>query len=168
MGALVITIRPAEWGDAAGIAAVHDAAWLEAYRGIIPGAHLQRMVEKRGPRWWQRSINARHAILVLQVGGTIAGYVTYGAHRRVGFPPRGEIFELYVEPTHQGLGFGTRLFKSAREHLARNGFNRLVVWALAENDRARGFYERLGGRAGARQRDRYGDRTVERVAFVWE
>ena len=39
-----ISIRLARPADAADVAAVHDAAWREAYWGIIPGRELEQMV----------------------------------------------------------------------------------------------------------------------------
>jgi hypothetical protein len=40
MNETVITIRRARGVDAGDIAAVHDAAWRDAYRGLIPGREL--------------------------------------------------------------------------------------------------------------------------------
>ena len=37
----VISIRTARLGDEDEIASVHDAAWREAYRGVIPGRELE-------------------------------------------------------------------------------------------------------------------------------
>ena len=45
----VISIRPARLGDEGDIAEVHDEAWREAYRGVIPGRELERMIARRGP-----------------------------------------------------------------------------------------------------------------------
>jgi len=42
----LITIRRAIPGDAEQIAAVHDEAWREAYRGIIPGGELERLIAR--------------------------------------------------------------------------------------------------------------------------
>ena len=58
----VISIRPAR-GSAtkAEIARVHDEAWREAYRGVIPGRELERMIVRRGPAWWRRADRRRHA-----------------------------------------------------------------------------------------------------------
>ena len=49
----VISIRAARLGDEGEIATVHDAAWREAYRGVIPGRELERMIARRGPEWWR-------------------------------------------------------------------------------------------------------------------
>lgn len=36
-------------------------------------------------------------------------------------PYSGEIFEIYLLPEYQGLGFGRRLFNAARQELAAHG-----------------------------------------------
>jgi len=70
----VITIRNAREGDAEGIADVHDAAWRDAYRGLIPGRELERMIARRGPRWWHSAIIRGSRLLVLDFDETIGGY----------------------------------------------------------------------------------------------
>jgi hypothetical protein len=40
----LISIRTARGGDETRIAAVHDAAWREAYSGMIPGRELEQMI----------------------------------------------------------------------------------------------------------------------------
>lgn len=140
-----ITIRPAETRDATAVAQVHDRAWRGAYRGIIPGVALERMVERRGPRWWARLIRHQRTVLVLEVHGTIAGYATLGANRSKTLRVHGEIYELYIDPAYQGLGFGSRLFNAARERLKAARLGHFVVWALEDNASAIGFYQAIGG-----------------------
>jgi ribosomal protein S18 acetylase RimI-like enzyme len=167
MSTRTIRIRVAEPADAAGVAAVHDAAWMEAYRGIIPGKHLERMVQRRGTSWWANAIARGSRIAVLDFDDTIAGYASYGRNRATSLPYRGEIFELYLRPEYQGLGFGSRLFGSARRELANHGLTSVVVWSLADNERAISFYERLSGLLVGRAHEQFGDVSRERLAFGW-
>lgn len=167
MSTLTLTIRPARPADAAAITAVHDAAWREAYRGVIPGPHLERMVQRRGPHWWRRAIVRGGPVLVLDTGEKIAGYASIGRNRAASVRAEGEIFELYLDPTHQGLGFGSKLFGAAKSDLAGRGLSGLVVWALVDNDRACAFYERRGGRIAARALEHFGTDLRERVAYIW-
>jgi len=51
----VISIRTARHGDEIQIARVHDAAWRDAYQGVIPGRELERMIARRGPAWWRET-----------------------------------------------------------------------------------------------------------------
>src|SRR5436309_15267903 len=87
----VISIRNARPADAEAIAEVHDAAWRDAYRGIIPGRELERMIARRGPRWWQAAISRGSRLVVLDFGGRIAGYASYGRNRVPAMPYSGEI-----------------------------------------------------------------------------
>jgi ribosomal protein S18 acetylase RimI-like enzyme len=162
-----ITIRLARPTDAADIAEVHDLAWREAYRGIIPGRDLERMVERRGPGWWSKAIDRGSRIAVLGFDGQLRGYVSYGHNRLAVSPYRGEVFELYLRPECQGLGFGRRLFDAARRDLAASRLEGLIVWALADNDRACGFYRHLGGIKVREMDERFGAEVRKRFAFGW-
>jgi ribosomal protein S18 acetylase RimI-like enzyme len=161
----VISIRPARLGDEGDIASVHDAAWREAYRGVIPGRELERMIARRGPAWWRLAIARRTPLLVLEFGDSVVGYVSYGRNRVPTLGYGAEIFELYLAPECQGCGFGRRMFEAARKDLVGHGYATLVVWALADNERAIGFYRRLGGRVVRRAHETFGGQERERIAF---
>lgn len=161
----LISVRRARPDDAGEIAAAHDAAWRETYRGLIPGRELERMVTRRGPDWWRMAIRRGTRLLVLDFDESVAGYVTYGRNRWATLPYEGEIFELYLAPEFAGIGFGRRLFTAARRELAASGLASMVVWALAENERAIGFYRHMGGRAAGAAQERFGCEMRERVAF---
>jgi ribosomal protein S18 acetylase RimI-like enzyme len=161
----VITIRRARKSDAEEIASVHDAAWRDAYRGIIPGRELERMIARRGPRWWEAAITRGSRLVVLDFDESVGGYASYGRNRVPSLPYKGELFELYLAPEFQGLGFGRRLFQAARADLVEHGYPSLLVWALGENERALTFYERLGGKIVSRAQERFGGVPRDRIAF---
>jgi ribosomal protein S18 acetylase RimI-like enzyme len=165
MSQALITIRRAIPGDAAQIAAVHDEAWREAYRGIIPGCELERLIARRGPDWWRRAVTQGSRLLVLSLHGTVGGYVSYGRNRTYSLDYDGEIFELYLAPEYQGLGFGARLFRAGRLDLAANGLETMVVWTLADNSRAIDFYRRRGGVEVRRANEHFGGEKLGRLAF---
>jgi ribosomal protein S18 acetylase RimI-like enzyme len=73
------------------------------------------------------------SILVLDVGGTVAGYATLGLNRARSLPQEGEIYELYLKPEFQGVGLGKRLFTEARQLLDSLGCKGVVVWCLEDN-----------------------------------
>ena len=160
--------RTARAGDAPGVARAHDSAWREAYRGIIPGGELERMIARRGPRWWERAIAGGSPLLVFDFGGEIGGYCSFGRNRVPALPYEGEVFELYLAPEYQGIGFGRRLFAAARRELAAHGLRSTVVWALADNPRATGFYESLGGLRLRRAGETFGPERLERIAYGFD
>lgn len=167
MNDLVISIRRAKSSDAAALSGVFEAAWREAYLGIIPGVTLERMLVRRGPAWWRAAIGRSRALAVLDVGETIAGYASYGRCRDRSLPAEGEIDELYLAPEYQGLGFGRRLFNAVRNDLADREARRVAVWSLADNARARAFYEGLGGRMVAESREACGGAPLAKVAYLF-
>ncbi len=165
MGDELIRIRPAYQHDAEALACVHAAAWRSTYQGVIPHLDLTRMIARRGPQAWARTIRAGD-VLVLSFNGATQGYASFGASRATG-PGEGEIFELYMAPEFQGVGLGKRLFLAARSELRRRGLKRLTVWALEDNAMACDFYARLGGSPSARASERFGGATLNKVAFIW-
>jgi GNAT superfamily N-acetyltransferase len=163
----VVHIRSARIKDAPALADVYAQAWRGAYRGIIPHLSLERMVARRGLGWWKSALAERRPLLVLDFGGEVAGYATYGRCRLGRTPFQGEIFELYLHPIYQGLGLGEQLFDCARKRLADIRLKGLVVWALTENGGACSFYLSLGGKPVAEGAERFGEISLRKVAFAW-
>jgi ribosomal protein S18 acetylase RimI-like enzyme len=168
MNTSLIEIRRAKAPDAAALASTHDDAWRNAYQGIIPGPELDKLINRRGAEWWEGAIRKGSRISILAFGDTLAGYANYGRNRARSLTYDGEIYELYLRPEFQGLGFGRRLFAAARRDLAQSGIRSLVVWALSDNESAVEFYRALGGRAVARSCEKFGEKTLDKVAYAWQ
>jgi len=160
-------IRRGRLSDAPALSDVFRLTWRQAYLGIIPHLHLESMIRRRGNEWWSTTIRSGNCVLVLQVAGKIEGYATLGAARARG-PYEGEIYEIYVTPTHQGLGFGELLFEACRHHLDTRQLGGLIVWALADNATATDFYWRRGGRPIEVGFERFGGRKLKKIAFAWD
>ncbi len=134
----LIEIRRARPQDAPSLAEVHDAAWRTAYRGLIPGLELERMIERRGPKWWQSAIRRGSRISVLLVGDEVAGYTNYGGNRAKNLPFGGEIYEIYLKPVYQGPRlWTTAVFGRAARSLARRPAGPRGVGAVRQSRRHR-------------------------------
>ncbi len=167
MSTTLIEVRQAKTSDATAVAATHDDAWRAAYQGIIPGGELEKLINRRGPQWWDSAIRKGSRVAVLSFGEQIAGYANYGRNRARSLHFDGEIYELYLRPEFQGLGFGRRLFTAARRDLVQSGLKSMVIWALSDNEPAVEFYRALGGRMVARSSEQFGPKTLDKVAFSW-
>jgi ribosomal protein S18 acetylase RimI-like enzyme len=148
--------------DAEDLAQLHREAWRYAYRGIIPGISLERMIARHGPASWNRMHDTGMRALVLEFDETVAGYATFGRCRIRGVSALGEIYEFYLKPEFHGIGFGKRLFAEAQRHLHERGLRRFLVWALADNDLGCRFYAGLGGQVRMRAYERFGGVRLER------
>ena len=169
MSTILIEVRRAKPSDATAIAATHDEAWRGAYQGIIPGPELDKLINRRGPQWWDSAVRKGSRIAVLAFGDSLAGYANYGRNRARSLYYDGEIYELYLRPEFQGLGFGRKLFSAARRDLMQSGLQSMVVWALSDNEPATGFYRALGGKADIVFEcvGIPGNRVLDKVAFAW-
>ena len=161
-----VRVRKGRVADAVALSQVFRESWLFAYRGIIPHVQLEVSIRHRTPEWWRGSIRSGDSPLVLDLDSKVVGYATFGSARTRG-PYQGEIYELYLDPVHQGLGLGERLFESCRYELDMRKAKGLIVWALLDNTAACDFYWRRGGRPVASAFTRMGERKLEKVAFGW-
>jgi GNAT superfamily N-acetyltransferase len=94
----------------------------------------------------------------------IIGYASFGPERDVdgsplpertdrdGSPrPRcAELYALYVTPAWWSTGTGRDLMCRVLEETRTGGYQRIVLWVLEQNSRARRFYERAGFRLDGR------------------
>ncbi|MBS0241878.1 MAG: GNAT family N-acetyltransferase [Proteobacteria bacterium] len=161
-----VRVRKGMQRDAASLAAVFRESWLTAYRGIIPQLHLESMIRRRDKAWWQNAMRGSDGVLVLEVSGKIAGYATFGRARGRG-KYQGEIYEIYLLPSYQGLGLGEHLFEGARHALDERRLSGLIVWALAQNEIAADFYWRRGGRPIGKTVEKFGTTMLEKIGYGW-
>ena len=116
---------------------MHDAAWRDAYRGVIPGREFERMIARRGPPGGACDLARQRCWSRLR--RRVAGYVSYGRNRVPALSFGGEIFELYLAPECRAR-VRAALVRGARKDLADHGYPTFLVWALADNERAMGVY----------------------------
>jgi ribosomal protein S18 acetylase RimI-like enzyme len=167
------SIRSAEPHDAAAIARVHIRTWQVAYRGQLPDAFLNALdgeVEERTSRW-QRSIadaRARRWVqLVAEDDDRLVGFVTFGPSQESPEDTHlGEVYAIYVDPSHWDQGYGRALFSAAVRGLTEAGFSAATLWVLETNERARRFYEIAGWVAdGAMKTDHRDEVELREVRY---
>ena len=161
-------ISPAGPADAVELGRVHVRSWRETYPGILPQAALNRMsAAAHGRRFRLELERARegHVTLIAEGPDGAVGYAA-GAVR----PGRGadaEVFTLYVLRRAQGAGVGRALLRASARVLRAQGADSLMLFVLTRNDRARGFYERLGGEAFAEVASHGWGEGLTETAYRW-
>jgi ribosomal protein S18 acetylase RimI-like enzyme len=139
-------IRPARLEDAEAIARVHVATWRAAYGHAVPSEMLAAVDVGERAELWKGWLAGPSATFVGEVGDEVCGFVNVGAS--VDHPGEGELFSIYVLPTAWGTGLATALIDAGEEELRTRGFTRARLNVLADNPRARRFYERQGWARG--------------------
>lgn len=168
----MIHIRTATRTDAAPIARVHAATWKEAYRGLLDGAYLEGLSEKRLAMRWRAQLDRREQdfdeeTFVAMNGRAAVGFASVGASREAFAPWDAEISMVYVLKESRGVGIGRVLMKAAADHCIRRGMFTGGLWVLRDNGAARDFYETLGGEPSGRKADSVGGQIVQLVGYWW-
>jgi RimJ/RimL family protein N-acetyltransferase len=126
-----VVIRPATPSDADATARIHVDSWAAAY--TLPGPTLEQRLEHH---------RLSPPTFVADVEGEIVGFVAVGRSRDP--DAEGELYTIYVGPTHWGTGVGRRLIRAGEERMRELGYRRVVLWMLDGNSRAQRFYESAG------------------------
>lgn len=157
-------IRDAVLADAADLAQVHVASWQEAYRGLIDQSFLDSLDVTGRTETWDRILRqGRVRVLVAEAADRIVGFCTVGRSADEGW---GEVFSIYLSPEHWGRGLGRDLLASGEQALSESGEERVLLWVLDTNLRARGFYERQGWVLSKPIRiEKFGDHDVTEVRY---
>lgn len=157
MGTLESTkwqVRDATLKDVQAIAEIHVAAWRAAYAGIVPAEVIEALtVEKRAAMWRERIEKSGEILLVAVADEKVMGWASAGASRDEDRVGQGEVYALYIAPTHWRSGCGARLMRAVEQRLGAAGFCMAILWVLTENSRARAFYERVGYRPDGATKD---------------
>jgi ribosomal protein S18 acetylase RimI-like enzyme len=158
-----VTIRRAEAGDAAAIAAVHVTAWHEAYAGLVPARMLSAFSVARRTRRWHRILTAPDPSRASAVFVAVArdrGTIGFGSCGRQPAPDlvaagfAGEFSALYLLAAHQRQGVGRRLMRLMAQDLLAREMEGAALWVLRDNEPARRFYEALGAAVAGQRIER--------------
>jgi len=166
-------VRSPEIADAQQIARTVNDSWRVGYRGLLPDAILDGLDDARGTTRWVQWL--RHGYenaglraefrLATDAARQVVGVSGFGGDRDLpDDASHGELWTLYVAPSHWGRGYGYALLRDAEETLAAAGRRELVLWVLDGNDRARRFYERAGWRGDDGMKP-FGDSGLSEVRY---
>ncbi len=123
------------------ISNIYEKSWKYAYKDIIPQSYLDSIPTGQ----WANSIGKIGMNnLVLTENGLIIGTASFCKSRWEKYGDYGEIVSIYFLPEYIGKGYGSCLLNSCIDELNKIGFNKILLWVLEENHRARAFYEKNG------------------------
>ncbi|MEU6819672.1 GNAT family N-acetyltransferase [Streptomyces atriruber] len=174
----MVQVREMDEGDITAVSTIRVRGWQAAYAGIVPRTYLDAMtVEDDTAQRRQMLSRPRRTfrdLVAVDDSGSTVGWVCFGPCRsEVSVAGRtqtrmqiGEVYALYVSPQLTGQGIGGRLLSEAHTQMKDQGFEASALWVLADNRRARRFYERAGYEAdGATQDDVYDGVTLTELRF---
>jgi len=164
-------IRTASENDALAIGRVHVETWRSAYRDIVPSAYLDSLLPEERAVLWRTVLldpsGARFVLVATDEGDGLIGFAAGGPERSAELKDRGELYALYVLPSHQRRGLGLALVQAVATRLASGGMLSMLLWVLEANAPARRFYGKLGGSVVRDRPIDVGGVTLTEVAYGW-
>ncbi|MFJ4833025.1 GNAT family N-acetyltransferase [Streptomyces sp. NPDC088747] len=141
-----LLVREMTLADCLRVSRIRIRGWRSAYAGLMPQPYLDGLdVAADAARRAERFGAPGVVNLVAELGGEVVGWACHGPCRdddaRAGDV---ELYAVYVDPDRIGTGVGRALLRESAGRSAAAGYDRMLLWVLERNTRARRFYERAG------------------------
>lgn len=149
--------------DEAEVGRLYAKSWQAGYKGLLPQDYLDGLGEWR----WDSKFTGLPGCFVITHGDIIVGHSCARAAADEAMSGWGEVWTLYVLPEYWGKGFGKALLQNSVDWLMEQGYERVYLWALETNTRARRFYEKQGFREnGDTMRCEIGGTIVTDIRYI--
>ena len=156
-------LRRASVDDAAAVALVARASFLDTFAGVLSGAdilaHLDRKSRPEQFAAWSTDPAAVLTLAEHAIGAAPVGYSLLTPPEEVGETGPGdiELRRIYTLSAARGTGLGAALMAQAIDDARALGGRRMLLGVFAGNARARAFYERQGFAVIAERRFKVGE-----------
>jgi len=134
---------------------MHYHSRIAAYRDFVPMDGLLALSAHSLRAWWRERFTYEqdtHRLTLAFDDDRVVGFSYVGPeedhHAGVG-----QLYAIHLDPAAQGHGFGRALMRDALASMKAAGCGSAVLWVLAGNAHARGFYERGGWHADGNERE---------------
>lgn len=148
------------------ISNIYEQSWKFAYKGIIPQDYLDSIPSGQ---WCGAFDNPDRYTIVMLDSDKIIGTSTYCKSRFADYKDWGEIISIYFLPEYMSKGYGISLLEQAVDELKTMGFQKIFLWVLEDNHRARHFYEKYGFKnSGEYYDNKIGGKQLRELQYVYD
>jgi GNAT superfamily N-acetyltransferase len=148
---------------------VHAESWRTSYAGILSAEVVASETATRTEQGWRRRLahlSSGSAVFAAEADGQLVGFASCGPGRDPLGPLEGEVYALYLLQDFQRRGLGRALLAECARHFVRQGVFGIYLWVLKAN-RARLFYEAVGGEPVAEKDETLGGHAFGEIAYAW-
>lgn len=126
-----------------------------------------RSARVSGVTSWRTPTGTHFLLVAHDEVDELVGFAAAGPERSGDLNYLGELYALYVLPSHHRRGFGHRLVRAVAGRLTAAGTRSMLLWVLEANTPAREFYEALGGTVVRGRHIDIGGVPLTEVAYTW-
>jgi len=150
------------------IARIYVRSWRHAYINIVPQQYLDELSENH---FANRLKNNYVNTFVMIENGEYIGASSISAARDEKMSGWGEIPSIYLLPEYIRKGFGKLLLDNSVAALLNMGYDKIYLWVLEANTRARRFYEKNGFAFSGDKKDKMvidiGGKDLPEVRYIY-
>ncbi len=144
------SVKIASASDAIEIAQIQVTSFHETYTGLIDQSHLDKLSVEAIAKDWETFILETDlpneaTLIYSDLHERIVGFINFCQAVETDAKDRyGEITAIYVLKEFIGIGLGRQLIDRAVSMMKKANYEKIVLWVLESNERAKGFYSHLG------------------------
>lgn len=159
-------VRKNRLEDQGQMARIKIDGWRTAYDKIVSSKYLNELdYEKQTERYIASFEEYKDLVLVAVKDDEVLGYSCYKFENE---KYDSELISLYIKPGNTGKGIGTRLLKETTKVLYERGRKNMIVWCFKDNEKARKFYENVGGVVVEEKVVTIGNEKYEEVGYYFD
>ena len=159
----MVHIRRAQSGDEETLARIQTESWKAAFAGIVPAELLAQCTNvERAEKMYARLLAERRGNgYILELDGKAHCIAWRDAAKDDDMPGAAELRCIHSLPDNWRRGYGSRMMERVLTDVKAAGYETIVLWVFARNERAIRFYEAHGFTASGKKQDAFG--TVEEM-----
>ncbi|HEY9758537.1 MAG TPA: GNAT family N-acetyltransferase [Oculatellaceae cyanobacterium] len=156
-----VVLRPVGMNDVNGLAIVHHLSLKATFGGILDEYMAARSLPYCEEGWRKRLHGGATDSVALLRGKQIIGFASVShSQDHDAAPTEGELSRIYLHPDVLGKSHGRTLMQWAETTLQQKGYRVMRLWVFEVNNRARAFYERMGFKLDAVEKEDFGAKLL--------
>ena len=163
-----IIIRKVKRENIEDVVDIQVTGWQTAYRGIIDDEYLDKLSREEKIKKRKKDFDS-NGFIVAEYENKVIGFCRYSTENRNEEIKEAdcELLALYVKYEYKHKGVGTKLFSYVKEAFKKLNKHKIVLWCLKENENAKKFYTKMGGKVVAEKDIEFGGKLYKEVAFLY-
>ena len=164
-----VIIRNIEEKDVSNVVEIQIDGWKTAYKGIIDEEFLNSMKIEERIEKIKRDYK-ENGFIVAELNNQIVGFCRYIDNNNFtnDIPDIDcELLAIYVKSGLKYNGIGTKLFQYVTNEFKKKNKFKMILWCLKDNECAKKFYTRMGGKIVKEKEIKIGNKKYLAVGFLY-
>ncbi len=162
-----ITLSEITTKDLDTVVRIHCESWRDAYKEFMDEDYISRKNSTRRAKW--ENILAESPVekhFLIRDGDVPVGMISADSPKENVDGDTYEIFGLYILPPFMKKGYGRAAAALVEEKIRGMGYEKISLWVLEPNQRARSFWEKMGLASDGTEKTSYYDKPIKVLRYL--